>query len=121
MKWVQSVLGNAAQLSWFRDLATTVAPIGPRESGLKNDVLQLQALPSFPFDKLALPVLLIHGADDSFVPLAEVEAVKKRIPNAELLAVPGTGHIPELGPASAPLPDKIQEFLGRFHGGQGAP
>ena len=121
MKWIQSVLGNSAQLSWFRDLTSTVAPIGPRESGLRNDLLQLKALPDFPFDKLLLPTLLIHGTDDSFVPLAEIEAVKKRIPNAELLAVPGTGHIPELGPGSTPLPGKIQEFLGRFHGGQGAP
>jgi len=121
VKWIQSVLGNAAQLSWFQDLASTAAPIGPRESGLKNDLLQCKALPDFPFDKLALPVLLIHGADDSFVPLAEVEAVKKRIPNAELCAIPGAGHIPELGPESDPLPGKIQEFLGRFHGGQGTP
>jgi len=121
MKWVQSVLGNSAQLSWFQDLASTVAPIGPRESGLKNDLLQLKALPDFPFDKLALPTLLIHGADDSFVPLAEIEAVKKRMPNAELLAVSGTGHIPELGPDSARISAKINEFLGRFHGGQGAP
>jgi len=121
MRWIKSVLGNAAQLSWFQDLASTVAPIGPRESGLKNDLLQLKALPDFAFEKLTLPALLVHGADDSFVPLAEVEAVKKRMPTAELLAVPGTGHILELGPESSPLLEKIQEFLGRFHGGQGTP
>lgn len=118
MKWIQSVLGNAGQLSWFRELASTVAPIGPRESGLKNDLLQLKALPDFPFDKLLLPTLLIHGADDSFVPLSEIEAVKTRMPNAELLLIPGTGHIPELGPESAPLPDKIREFLARSHDGK---
>ena len=120
-KWIRSVLGDAAQLSWFRDLAGTLAPISPRESGLKNDLLQLKALPDFPFDKLALPTLLVHGTDDAYVPLAEIEAVKKRLPNAELLAIPGTGHLPELGPESSPLPGKIREFLGRFHGGQGNP
>ena len=121
MKWIRSVLGNAGQLAWFQDLATTVAPIGPRESGLKNDLLQLKALPDFPFEKLALPTLLVHGTDDSFVPLAAIEAVKRRMPNAELVAVPETGHIPEIGPQSSPLAEKIQEFLARFHGGQGAP
>lgn len=121
MKWIQSVLGNSGQLPWFQDLASTAAPIGPRESGLKNDLLQLKGLPDFPFEKLTLPALLVHGTDDSFVPIAEIEAVTKRIPNAELLAVPGTGHIPQLGPKSSPLPGKIQEFLGRFHGGQATP
>lgn len=120
-KWIRSVLGAPSQLSWFQDLASTVAPISPRETGLKNDLLQLKAPPDFAFEKLALPTLLIHGADDSFVPLAEIEAVKARMPNAELLTIPGAGHIPELGPESAPLAGKIQEFLGRFHGGQGNP
>ncbi|MCX6971924.1 MAG: alpha/beta hydrolase [Verrucomicrobia bacterium] len=121
MKWIQCVLGDAGQVSWFQDLASTVAPISPRETGLKNDLLQLKALPDFGFDKLTVPTLLIHGAEDSFVPLAEIEAVKARMPNAELLAIPGAGHIPELGPDSAALPDRIKEFLGRFHGGQGTP
>lgn len=120
-KWIQSVLGNADQLSWFRDLAGTVAPIGPRESGLKNDLLQLRALPELPFDKLTAPVLLVHGADDSFSPLSAIEAAKIRIPNSELIIVPGTGHFPELGPSSGELPEKIKVFLDRFHGGQGTP
>lgn len=120
-KWIRSVLGNAEQLSWFRDLAGTVAPISPRESGLRNDLLQFRALPDYPFEKLAVPALLIHGAADSFVSVADAEAVQKRMPNAELLILPGTGHIPELGPESVPISDKIRQFLGRFHGGQGAP
>jgi pimeloyl-ACP methyl ester carboxylesterase len=120
-KWIQSVLGNHEQVSWFQELAGTVAPISPRETGLRNDILQLKALPDFPFDKLALPTLLIHGADDSFIPLAEIEDVKTRMPNAELFTVPETGHIPEIGPLSAPLAGKIQDFLARYHGGQGNP
>ena len=120
-KWIGSVLANRDQLSWFRDLTTTVTPLSPREDGLKNDVLQLRTLPDFPFEKLAVPTLIIQGADDAFVPLAEVEAVAKRIPNAELVTIPGTGHFPQLGPDSAPVPDKIRDFLRRFHGGQGEP
>jgi len=120
-KWVQSVLQNAGQLSWFRDLAGTVAPISPRESGLRNDLLQLRALPDYPWEKFDIPTLWIHGTDDAFIPLADIEALLKRMPRAELLPVPGTGHIPQLGPESAPVPEKIQQFLSRFHGGQGAP
>ncbi len=120
-KWIQSVFQNSGQLSWFRDLAGSIAPISPRETGLRNDLLQLKVLPDYPWEKLTLPTLWIHGTEDSFIPLADVESFVKRMPGAELYPVPGTGHIPELGPESAAVPAKIQEFLGRFHGGQGAP
>lgn len=120
-KWIEAVCGNQEQVSWFQDLASTIAPISPRETGLRNDLLQLKALPPFPFDKLALPTLLVHGTDDSFIPLAEIEALKTRLPNAELFAVPETGHIPEIGPLSTPVDGKIHDFLARFQGGQGNP
>jgi len=120
-KWILSVLGNPGQLSWFRDFVGTFAPIAPRESGLKNDLLQLRALPELPFDKLTVPILLVQGAEDSFVPLAEIEVVKKKGPAAELLVVPNTGHVPELGPESDGIFNKVREFLDRFHGGQSLP
>ena len=120
-KWIQSVLGNAAQLAWFQDLTGTLAPISARESGLRNDLLQQKAVPDFPFEKLTVPALLVHGAEDSYVPSAEMEAIQKRMAKAELLTIPGAGHLPDLGPESATLPDKVQEFLGRSHGGSAAP
>lgn len=120
-KWIQSVLDDKHQVSWFRELAGTVAPISPRETGLRNDILQLKVLPDYPLEKLGLPTLLIHGVDDCFVPVAEIEAVQKRLPNAELFPVPGTGHIPELGPGGKGIDERIKQFLDRFHRGEGAP
>ncbi len=119
--WVQSVLGNSAQLAWFQDLAGTFAPLSPRESGLRNDLLQLRALADVPYDKLTIPTLFIHGAEDKWIPLPDVEAAEKRMPNAQLLDVPGTGHLVWLGPDSDQVSKEILEFLNRFHGGQGAP
>jgi pimeloyl-ACP methyl ester carboxylesterase len=66
-------------------------------------------------------VLLIHGAEDSFVPIAEIEAVKARLPNASLLAIPQTGHIPQLGPQSDPISENVQGFLARIRGVPGNP
>ncbi len=120
-KWVRAVLGDSGQLSWFRDLAGTVDPISPRETGLRNDLLQFKALPNYPLEKLVLPTLLIQGEEDRFVSLADAEALKARFPNAELLKIPGTGHLPQLGPDSGEVPQKIHQFLDRFHGGQGTP
>ena len=119
--WVQAVQGNSAQLAWFRDLAGTVAPLSPRETGLRNDLLQLRALADVPYDKLTIPALFIHGAEDKWIPLQDVEADRTRMPNAELLDVPGTGHLVWLGPDSDKVGKKILEFLNRFHGGQSAP
>ncbi len=120
-KWTASVRTSENQLTLFRDLTTTLAPLGPRETGLKNDLLQLRALPDLPFENLLLPTLIVHGIEDSFIPIADVQAVAKRIPNAELIVVPKTGHFPLLGPDSADVPNKVREFLSRFHGGQTAP
>ncbi|TSA29920.1 MAG: alpha/beta hydrolase [Verrucomicrobiaceae bacterium] len=119
--WVQSVLGNSAQLAWFQDLAGTFAPLSPRETGLRNDLLQLRVLADVPYDKLTIPALFIHGAEDKWIPLQDVEAAEKRMPNAELLDVPGTGHLVWLGPDSDQVGRKILEFLNRFHGSQGTP
>lgn len=119
--WGKTVLENAEQLAWFRDLAGTIAPLSPRETGLRNDLLQLRTIADVPYEQLNVPTLFVHGVADNWLPLADVEAVQKRMPHAELLAVPGTGHLVELGPDSAPVTAKIIEFLNRFHGAQGAP
>jgi pimeloyl-ACP methyl ester carboxylesterase len=42
--------------------------------------------------RLALPALVIHGADDPVIPLAHGEDTARSIPGAELLAVLGLGH-----------------------------
>lgn len=119
--WVRAVMEQASQLEWFQDLISTLAPISARETGLRNDLLQLRALASVAYEKLTLPVLLIHGAEDKWIPLADVAAVAKRLPQATLLEVPATGHIVPLGTASETLDAKIREFLNQFHSGQGAP
>ncbi|MEI6278876.1 MAG: alpha/beta hydrolase [Verrucomicrobiae bacterium] len=119
--WVGAVLEKPAQIAWFRDLVGTTAPLSPRETGLRNDLLQLRVLADVPYEKLGVPSLFVHGVADKWLPLADVEAVVKRMPQAELLAVPATGHLVELGPNSAPVMEKIIGFLNRFHGGQGAP
>ncbi|MEI6033995.1 MAG: alpha/beta hydrolase [Verrucomicrobiae bacterium] len=120
-EWIKSVLENPAQSAWFQDLAGTVAPLSPRESGLRNDLLQLLVLDAVPYEKLAVPALFVHGAADRWLPITDVAAVKMRMPQAELLAVPGAGHLVELGPDSSHVTEDIARFLSRFHGGHGAP
>jgi len=99
----------------------TFAPLSPRETGARNDSIQLRSLQDFPFAKIAVPTLLIHGAQDRCVPLADSEAAAAKIPGAVLLAVPDAGHVAQLGEHSADVQKKLAEFFRERSGGQANP
>jgi len=42
--------------------------------------------------KIQAPVLMIAAEDDSLIPVAAVESASRRIPDCELVVLPGTGH-----------------------------
>lgn len=45
---------------------------------------------------LTMPTLVLWGVEDSITPLARGEALHRLLPNAELVTLPGTGHIPAI-------------------------
>ncbi|NHA70206.1 alpha/beta fold hydrolase [Phycicoccus flavus] len=47
---------------------------------------------TFDLGDLAVPTLVVHGADDPLFPLAHGEALAAEIPDATLLVLPGGGH-----------------------------
>jgi pimeloyl-ACP methyl ester carboxylesterase len=59
---------------------------------------------------LTLPVLVITGDDDRIVPTADSVRLAGELPNAELVVIPGCGHIPQEECPQAVL-DAIQTFL----------
>lgn len=46
--------------------------------------------------EIDVPTLVIHGADDKLIPVAEAEALFNAIPNAELVIIDNAGHVPNL-------------------------
>ena len=46
--------------------------------------------------RISTPTLLLHGDRDAIVPLAVGEAVAGAMPNAELVVLPETGHVPTM-------------------------
>jgi pimeloyl-ACP methyl ester carboxylesterase len=42
---------------------------------------------------VAVPVRLWHGDADAIAPMHHAEYVARRLPNAELIVVPGVGHL----------------------------
>jgi pimeloyl-ACP methyl ester carboxylesterase len=65
--------------------------------------------------RIAKPVLLLWGAEDELIPLRYGEAAAAAIPRAELVVLPGVGHIP-----SVEAPDDfiriLTDFAGRVQG-----
>ena len=47
----------------------------------------------FPLDRVAGPVVLVHGEEDRMVPAGHSRWIADRLPGADLLVFPGEGHI----------------------------
>jgi pimeloyl-ACP methyl ester carboxylesterase len=109
--WSGLVLDNPDQLALFRALALSLSPISPRETGLRNDLLQVRALPEIPYKTITTPTLLIHGGLDKAIPVAPVETAKSQLPNSELLLFPDDGHLIFLGRGSSIAEERILTFL----------
>jgi 3-oxoadipate enol-lactonase len=42
------------------------------------------------------PALIIHGADDQLIPVAEAESMHQHLPGSRLVIIPKSGHLPNL-------------------------
>ena len=47
-------------------------------------------------ERLGIPTLIVHGEQDVVVPLEDARALHARMPNSELITLPGAGHVPTL-------------------------
>jgi pimeloyl-ACP methyl ester carboxylesterase len=63
---------------------------------------------------LDVPTLIVHGAEDQLIPLAEAEAMAAALPQAKLVVVPGAGHLPNLENPEV-YNDAVREFLEIFY------
>ncbi|KAA3660923.1 MAG: alpha/beta fold hydrolase [Chloroflexi bacterium] len=60
--------------------------------------------------EIDVPTLIIHGADDQIVPLAEAEAMHKAIKGSKLVVLKNAGHLPNLEQPDA-FNDAVIDFL----------
>lgn len=70
-------------------------------TSLKGMVGALQAMKERPdsmptLPEIDVPVLIIHGEDDQLIPVKDAEAMRDALPTAELVVIPGAGHLPNL-------------------------
>ncbi len=63
---------------------------------------------------LKVPTLIIHGDEDQLIPVAEAEAMAAGMPEADLVIIPGAGHMPNLE-EPAGFNEVVREFLEGFY------
>ena len=59
---------------------------------------------------LKMPVLIVWGSEDKITPLSQGERMHALVPQSQLLAVPGCGHLAP-GQCTAQIGPKVVEFL----------
>jgi pimeloyl-ACP methyl ester carboxylesterase len=59
---------------------------------------------------IRVPTLLLHGTEDAIVPIEVARYMAERIPGAQLVEIPGAGHL-AVGRSSAPIAVEVERFL----------
>jgi polyhydroxyalkanoate synthase len=104
--WVDDVVPAPGRL-----LAELYAKLGPGANGLMNGTAAVGER-GVDFAAVAMPVLSVSAEKDTIAPPAGVDAVKRIVPHAEILRLPG-GHVGIVaGRAAATLWKRTVEFLG---------
>jgi 3-oxoadipate enol-lactonase len=47
-------------------------------------------------EKIDVPALVVHGAEDALIPPSEAEGMQRAIRNSQLELIPSSGHLPNL-------------------------
>ncbi len=81
-----------------------------RKTGYENDLLQFEALTTYPLEEIRVRSLIIHGTTDTEVPFEHAEQMITTIPGAQLLAIKGGDHT-LLYTHSKSLLRKLRPFL----------
>ncbi|HEX9051676.1 MAG TPA: alpha/beta hydrolase [Anaeromyxobacter sp.] len=90
--------------------ASTLDRMALRLPGTEVDIETGRADLAPALERISVPVLAVHGTADPAAPFAQAEAVAARAPGAELLAVPGGGHV-ALFTHLAPIRARVGAFL----------
>lgn len=107
-----AVVENSAQLEWARRFFQAFTPVHPREVGLRNDVVQMRALPEMPWGEIKAPLLLVRGEMNPLGPPEAIDSLAAAVPTARTIHVPDAGWIlPGLGPQNLLLASELANFF----------
>jgi pimeloyl-ACP methyl ester carboxylesterase len=90
--------------------SSTFTRLKQRLPGTLNDISQFETLPEIPIERIAAPILVIHGTADRVVPFSHARRVADAAPNADLMAIDGGEHV-SLFTHLAQVRARVREFL----------
>ncbi|MCL5743644.1 MAG: alpha/beta hydrolase [Acidobacteria bacterium] len=99
----------------FLSLADTFVPFSPRRAGLLNDGEQIGLYPDAAPAGIECPALILHGTADDVVPYEHATSAAAAIPGAELVPLPGGGHLAGVFQPGA-VNSNIERFLSAVRG-----
>jgi pimeloyl-ACP methyl ester carboxylesterase len=81
-----------------------------RKNGYANDIEQFANISTYPLEKIRVPTFAVHGTADDEVPFADAQLLARKIPNINLLAIPGGSHLAFYTHATQVM-SRLHEFL----------
>lgn len=106
--------GYPVSEAYLRHEAALAYRRGAQADGINRQALSILHAPDRRADlrELALPCLVIHGVDDTLLPVALGADIASHIPDSEYHAIDGMGHVitPLLSPV---IVDMVTEFIKR--------
>jgi 3-oxoadipate enol-lactonase len=102
----EKLSANPAHVAFFREMI-----LRQRPSGVMGALMAMAERPDSGevFSTFEFPVVLVHGLADALIPSERSRQMKKSLPSAELIELPGVGHSPAL---EAPV--ETARALGKF-------
>lgn len=90
---------------------------GAAQAGVDGIAWALEAMARRPdrmalLKNLSIPLLIVHGADDQFIPVDKIRPLAGRLPHADYVEIPGAGHCTPLE-SSAGVADALKRLLGK--------
>jgi len=105
------IMDSPEQSEWFRTLTQSYAPMSARIKGLRNDLVQLRALPRIPYATLKVPTLIIYGSQDADIHEEDMLKAVKDVPLLDVQSIEGVGQLVFLGPQADRVRERCIQFL----------
>ncbi len=109
--YIEQVMLNPEQVSWYKRFIQTTCPLTSRLAGLNNDLKQLQKVSFSNLKDIRSPTLVIHGTVDKDVSFSNAEFSVSSIPNAKLYRLDNVGHVLWLGEHVSQMNSELVDFL----------
>lgn len=101
--------------AYVNAVAASVMPVSRRAPGALFDMFHSNpAIGGYPLEQVTVPTMVVSAVDDPSALYQNAAALAERIPGAELVTIPGGGHL-MLGSDEA-----VRAHVGAFLGGQTA-